>query len=68
MWPLIAAFVTVAVFVGIKQRLAIHVPSSRWGAILIPGLVNTGIGRYLYFSSIGGMPAQSVAVERNWIG
>ena len=26
------------------------------------GLINTGVGCYLYFSSIGGLPAQTVAV------
>ena len=33
-----------------------------WLPILWLGFVNTGLGCYLYFSSIGGIPAQSVAV------
>ena len=32
------------------------------GAALLLGLVNTGVGCYCYFSSIGDLPAQSVAI------
>lgn len=62
MWQLIAAFSTVAVFVGLRQGFAVHVPAASWPAVLLLGLVNTGLGCYLYFSSIGQMRAQSVAV------
>ncbi len=62
MWQLSAAFVTVAVFVLLKQGLALRVPPGSWVPVLILGLVNTGVGCYLYFSSIGGMRAQSVAI------
>jgi drug/metabolite transporter (DMT)-like permease len=62
MWQLIAAFLTVAVFVVIKQGFAIQVPVGSWVPVLVLGLLNTGVGCYLYFSSIGGMRAQSVAI------
>lgn len=62
MWQLIAAFVTVALFVLFKEGAAIHVPAGSWIPVLVLGLLNTGVGCYLYFSSIGGMRAQSVAI------
>ena len=62
MWQLIAAFGTVAVFVVLKQGFTIHVPPGSWAPVLVLGLLNTGVGCYLYFSSIGGMRAQSVAI------
>ena len=62
MFQLIAAFVTVAVFVGIKQGFAVPVTSESIPAILILGVINTGIVSYMYFSSMGRLPVQSVAV------
>jgi drug/metabolite transporter (DMT)-like permease len=62
MWQLIAAFGTVAVFVLLKQGLAIHIPPGSWVPVLVLGFLNTGVGCYLYFSAIGGMRAQSVAI------
>ena len=62
MWQLIAAFVTVTVFVVFTQGFAIHVPAGSWVPVLVLGLLNTGVGCYLYFTSIGGMRAQSVAI------
>ena len=62
MWQLIAAFVTVAVFVVFKQGFAIRVPAGSWVPVLVLGFLNTGVGCYLYFSSIGGMRAQSVSI------
>ncbi|MBQ8787470.1 MAG: DMT family transporter [Oscillospiraceae bacterium] len=59
---LFISFLTVAVFVGIKQGFAIAVPSNEWVPILILGLVNTGTGCYFYFSSIGKLNVQTVAV------
>jgi len=62
MWQLVAAFLTVAVFVVVKHGFAVHVPVGSWVPVLVLGLLNTGLGCYLYFSSIGGMRAQSVAI------
>lgn len=59
---LIASFLTVALFTGIKSGYAIHIKSGEWIWILILGFINTGIGCYLYFSSIGKLPAQTVAI------
>ena len=62
MFQLIAAFVTVATFVGIKQGFAIHISTASLPAILILGIINTGIVSYMYFSSMGRLPVQSVAI------
>ncbi len=62
MWQLLAACATVTVFIGCKQGLAIQIPAASWGPILILGIFNTGIGCYFYFSSIGFLPVQTVAV------
>ena len=62
MLQLSISFLTVAVFVGIKQGFVIHIASENWAPILTLGLLNTGIGCYLYFSSIGHLPVQTVAI------
>ncbi len=59
---LAVSFLTVAVFTGIKQGFIINVPQSAWVWILILGIVNTGIGCYLYFSPLAKLPVQTVAV------
>ena len=62
MWQLLTSFLTVAVFVGVKQGFVIHIESGNWIPILILGIFNTGIGCYFYFSSIGDLPVQTVAI------
>lgn len=62
MLQLIISFLTVALFVGLKQGFVISVAAEDWIPILILGLLNTGIGCYLYFSSIGRLPVQTVAI------
>ena len=59
---LVVSFLTVAIFTGIKQGFVIHVPAAAWIWILILGVVNTGIGCYLYFSPLTKLPVQTVAV------
>lgn len=59
---LIIAFLTVAVFAGIRQGYAMKISTENIFPILILGFVNTGIGCYLYFSSIGNLSVQSVAI------
>ena len=59
---LTVSFLTVAIFVGIRQAFVIHVPASAWPWILVLGLVNTGIGCYLYFFPLSKLPIQTVAV------
>ena len=62
MWQLITSFVTVAIFLGIKQGFFLHIEPGSVIPILILGIVNTGIGCYFYFSSIGDLPVQTVAI------
>lgn len=62
MLQLVTSFLTVAVFIGLKQGLAILNLDGNWIPILILGMVNTGIGCYFYFSSIGQLPVQTVAI------
>lgn len=59
---LLCATAVVAVFVGCRQGFAMDIPAGAWGPILWLGFINTGLGCYCYFSAIGGLPAQSVAV------
>ncbi len=59
---LVVSFLSVAVFVGIKQGFVIDVPANDWIWILMLGIVNTGIGCYLYFSSLSKLNIQTVAV------
>ena len=62
MIQLIISFLTVAVFVGFKTSFALSVDSGDWLWIIILGLLNTGMGCYFYFSSIGKLPVQTVAI------
>ena len=62
MWQLVASFLTVAVYMGLKQGLSIQIPPASLIPIFLLGIVNTGIGCYFYFSSIGNIPVQTVAI------
>lgn len=62
MWQLMMSFLTVAVFVMIKQGFYINLESKSILPVLILGIFNTGIGCYFYFSSIGNLPVQTVAI------
>ena len=59
---LAASFLTVAVFTFAKQGVVFSDLSQNLFPILFLGIVNTGIGCYLYFSSISQLPAGTVAV------
>ena len=59
---LVAALGTVAAFLLWKQGLSLDVAAGDWPFILVLGLVNTGYACWLYFSSIGRLPVQTVAV------
>lgn len=61
-YQLIVSFITVAIFVLIKQGVIISITPQSIFPILFLGIVNTGIGCYLYFSSIGQLSAGSVAI------
>lgn len=56
------SFITVAVFTLISQGIAISIPQESIFPLIILGVINTGVGCYLYFSSIGGLPVQTVAI------
>ena len=45
-----------------KQGLSLDVAAGDWPFILVLGLVNTGYACWLYFSTIGQLPVQTVAV------
>ena len=59
---LIVSFLIVAVFVGGKQGFVIEIPSNAWIWIWVLGVVNTGIGCYLYFSPLAKLNVQTIAV------
>lgn len=59
---LITSFFTVAIFVGLKQGFSLRIPPDSLAPILLLGIINTGLGCYFYFSSIGDLPVQTVAV------
>ncbi len=62
MLQLFVAFLTVAAFVGIRQGYRMEIDAESILPILILGLLNTGVGCYFYFSSIGKLPVQTVAI------
>ncbi|MDN4492554.1 DMT family transporter [Ureibacillus aquaedulcis] len=59
---LIISFLTVAIFMGLKQGFSVEIADGNLLPILILGVINTGIGCYFYFSSIGRLPVQSVSI------
>ncbi len=56
------SFLTVAVAIIVVPSLTLEVPFDSWLPMIFLGLVNTGLGCYLYFSSIGDLKAQTVVV------
>lgn len=62
MFQLISSFIMVGIFIGLKQGFSVSIMQENLKPILILGVVNTGIGCYLYFSSISGLPVQTVSI------
>jgi len=62
LWQLLTSFATVAIFLVIRQGLSIRIEPRNLAPVLLLGIVNTGMGCYLYFSSIGNLPVQTVAI------
>ena len=56
------AFLSVLVYVLIREGLHFHIRSGDIAPLLFLGLVNTGMGCFLYFSSIDSLKVQSVAI------
>lgn len=62
-WEMTFAFFTVAIFVGLKQGYGFVADiGGAWPWVLMLGVINTGLGCYLYFSAINRLPVQSVSV------
>ncbi len=61
---LLISFLTVAVYLLIKGEFLTSLPKApaQWLWLAFLGLINTGIGCYLYFSSIGSIPVQAVSI------
>lgn len=59
---LFVGFLVVATFIGFNQGLTLHHSAVNWMPVLLLGLLNTGLGCYLYFSSITVLPVQTVAI------
>lgn len=59
---LLFSLLTVSLYLGCTQGFALQIQPGDWLPILMLGLLNTGLGCYLYYSSIGHLPAQQVAI------
>ncbi len=59
---MVFCMITVVIFQLWRQGLAMHIAPADYLPVLWLGLINTGIGCYLYFSSIGKLPVQTVAI------
>lgn len=59
---LLVSLLTVSLYLAFTQGFSIQVQPGDWLPILVLGLLNTGLGCYLYYSSIGHLPAQQVAI------
>ena len=56
------SFLTVAVVTLFRKNLTLSVPKSSILPLIFLGLVNTGLGCYLYFSKLDKLPVQSVSI------
>jgi drug/metabolite transporter (DMT)-like permease len=59
---LVSAFLLVTVYSIIKGSFPVTINTESILPIIILGLVNTGIGCYYYFTSIGKLPVQTVSI------
>ena len=62
LYQLFFSFVAVALFTLFRQGRLPVMASGNLLPVLLLGIVNTGVGCYLYFSAIPRLPAQSVAI------
>ncbi len=56
------SFLTVAVYAVLRGMVPTQIAADDWKWILILGLLNTGLGCYLYFSAMGSLHVQTVAI------
>ena len=59
---LLTAFLTLTVILALTRSFPAHIERADILPILLLGLLHTGVGCYLYFSTIGALPVQTVAV------
>lgn len=59
---LCTSFLTAALFVGLKSGFPLSLSGTDFIGVSVLGFINTGIGCYFYFSSIGKLPVQTVAI------
>lgn len=59
---LVSAFLLVTIYSIIKGSFPVTINTESILPIIILGLVNTGIGCYYYFTSIGKLPVQTVSI------
>lgn len=59
---LLDSFLVVAVFLVFAGGFPFQIEPTSWPWIIALGIVNTGLGCYLYFSSFEGLSAQGVAI------
>lgn len=59
---LLSTCIVVVIYVAIRQGINIYIPVGSLLPVLWIGIVNTGLGCFLYFSSISALPAQTVAI------
>lgn len=59
---LVVSFITLSIFMIFKTGFHFYAGGFDWLHLIIIGIINTGIGCYLYFSTIANLPVQSVAI------
>lgn len=59
---LFISFITVAVITLCRGNFTFYIPQNSLFPLIFLGLINTGIGCYLYFSKLEKLPVQSVSV------
>ncbi len=59
---LMVSFFAVAIYMAAAQKPVIRPAASDWLPVLALGAIHTGLGCYCYFSAIGTLPAQTVAL------
>ncbi len=59
---LTVSFLTVALFMLFRHGIAVPSSGVEWCWMFFLGLINTGVGCYLYFSSIGHLPVQTASI------
>jgi len=59
---LLSTCAVVVIYGAVRQGISLRIPTGSILPVLWIGIVNTGLGCFLYFSSISALPAQTVAI------